>query len=474
VTSGSLLAGRWEILRPLGPEPAGAPRGAERPREALLARELSSGREVVVKLLHLDRMSGWKELEIFQREAEALKGIRHTRIPALLEAFRLEDERAPVFVLVREFVPGASLQEKVGGGWRATESQIMRIGAELAGIVAFLHDLRPPVIHRDINPNNVILGDDGEVHLVDFGGVQDPYTGGGTVIGTPGYAAFEQFVGRATPRSDLYAVAATLLFLLTHRNPADLPSAGLKPDFRSAAASAPLVRVLDNWLEPDQEKRTLAAGEAAALLARGAEGAPAAAEPEERSGVRRDAGIAPPPGSRIRVSEVPGGVEFRVPERGRGPGALALAGFAVFWLGFVGFWTHAAIAMRAPLFFPLFSIPFWCIGLLLAGWALKGLFGSVTISLGPGGLTFTRRLLFRSRSFTVPLSEAGPCVFDEGRGRSIPSGGALRLEAGARVLVFGGGLSRREGQWLQEALNDRLGAAGGALTALGRQVHPGS
>jgi hypothetical protein len=65
-------------------------------------------------------------------------------------------------------------------------------------------------------------------------------------------------------------------------------------------------------------------------------------------------------------------------------------------------------------------------------------------------------------------------VFDEGRGRSIPSGGALRLEAGARVLVFGGGLSRREGQWLQEALNDRLGAAGGALTALGRQVHPGS
>jgi hypothetical protein len=350
----------------------------------------------------------------------------------------------------------------VSGGWRATEDQIMRIGATLAGIVGFLHALRPPVVHRDINPNNVILDDRGDVHLVDFGSVQDPRAGPAavTVVGTPGYAAFEQFVGRATPRSDLYALAATLLFLLTHRNPADLPSTAMKPDFRSAAAvSAPLARVLDSWLEPDEEKRTLPVEEAAALLAAGPDGAAMTGEPEGQSAVPLPPGLAPPTGSRIRVREVEGGVQFRVPERGRGPGAAALAGFAVFWLGFVGFWTHAAIAMRAPLFFPLFSIPFWCAGLLLAWRALTGLFGSVTISFGPGGLTFTRRLFFFTRSVTVPLSEVGGCVFDDAPRGSVQRGGALRLEAGARILVFGGGLSRREGQWLQEALNERTRAS---------------
>ena len=126
-------------------------------------------------------------------------------------------------------------------------------------------------MHRDINPKNVLLGADGRVSLVDFGGVQDALrlqgAAGATLIGTPGYAPPEQVLGRATVRSDLYALAVTLVYLLTHRDPAGLPADDLKLDYRALIdVSPPLAAVLDSYLEPDESRRTLAPEQAIALL----------------------------------------------------------------------------------------------------------------------------------------------------------------------------------------------------------------
>lgn len=100
------------------------------------------------------------------------------------------------------------------------------IAKEVLEILIYLHELSPPVLHRDIKPSNLILGEDRHIYLVDFGAVQAQAAVTGvtfTIVGTSGYAPLEQFWGRAIPASDLYALGATLINLLTGIAPADLP-----------------------------------------------------------------------------------------------------------------------------------------------------------------------------------------------------------------------------------------------------------
>ena len=228
MTPGELLADRYEIVRALGRSPAGA---------TYLALDRSTGLPVAARLLHVGLVTDWKTVELFEREAGVLKTLHHPRIPAYVDSFRSDLPGDPRFVLVRQYVEGSDLQHLVDGGWRGTEEQVRRIGLQLVDVVSYIHSLRPPVIHRDITPRNVVFREDGEISLVDFGGVQDAIRlserSTTTMIGTPGYAPMEQFVGRATVRSDLYGLAATLVFLLTRRSPADLPMKAMKLDIAS-------------------------------------------------------------------------------------------------------------------------------------------------------------------------------------------------------------------------------------------------
>ena len=112
----------------------------------------------------------------------------------------------------------------------------------LLGVLGYLHTLNPPVVHRDIKPDNVIRGEDGRLWVVDFGAVRDFSTtmgGGSTVVGTYGYMAPEQFRGQAIPASDIYAVAATMLHLMTGRSPHELPQEKLKVVFRPMVQAPP-------------------------------------------------------------------------------------------------------------------------------------------------------------------------------------------------------------------------------------------
>ena len=451
MTSGELLGDRYRIERELGRGGAGI---------TFLVLDTRNGDRAVAKLLHLDLLQDWKAVELLEREAAVLKALHHECIPAYIDYFRADVGGMARFVLVRQFVEGTSLQEKVSAGWRATEAEICGIGARLLSVVDYIHSVRPPVIHRDINPRNIIQRDDGQVFLLDFGGVQDAIRlsagASSTMIGTPGYAPLEQFVGRASVRSDLYAVAATLLFLLTHTNPADLPTRGMKIDFRSVVeiSSGGLARVLSSWLEPDEARRTLPVAEAAALL-RGEE-VPGTREADAQSGQLRV-----PYGSRIRLDDRAGHFRVEIPERGGGRSS-AFGGFGIFWLGMVGFWTYFSVTAGAPLSFSLFSLPFWAVGFLLVFRSIYRLFGRVGISIGEEGVTFTRRFLFIRRVETVPLSDVGQCVLEEGMTRfgrtygyqrQLTSRSVLALELGARTSRFGGELSAREQEWLRDRIN---------------------
>lgn len=490
---GETLSGKYEIVRELGRGGAGI---------TYLARETATGRDVVVKLLHLGLLGDWKTVELFEREAAVLRDLHHPCIPAYVDFFREELEGMPQFVLVREFVDGQSLQARVEAGWRATEQEIRDVGVRLANIVSYIHSVRPPVIHRDINPRNTIQRIDGEIFLLDFGGVQDAIRLSmavtNTIVGTPGYTPMEQFVGRASVRSDLYAVAATLLFLLTHRNPADLPVKEMKVDFASVIeiSSAGLARVLGNWLEPDESKRTLSIDDAIALLEHRVQPpAPQAQRAQTRAAEADAPGTGlpldrPPSGSRILRSVEGDAVRFLIPGGGMGRGIPAFGGFVFFWIMFGGFWSSSSFRSGRILSTTLISLPFIIMGLSSISWIVSSLFGKLGIEVGPGEFSWTRRLFFFSRRRSVPLSDVGECRLEEGRGSryrsrgtwgdswgnmdryrrdrgwgDLPryrshgrsrSGARLSLDVGVSTLRFGENLSEREREWLRDALNEEI------------------
>jgi Protein kinase domain len=131
---------------------------------------------------------------------------------------------------------------------------------DAAEVFDYLHHQTPPIIHRDIKPVNIIENAAGRFCLVDLGAATERLAGdaGSTVVGTFGYMAPEQFQGRASPASDVYALGATLLTLLTGLEPERLPHAGLGIDVRRALGDRVDVRLrtlLERMLEPDPERR---------------------------------------------------------------------------------------------------------------------------------------------------------------------------------------------------------------------------
>jgi aminoglycoside phosphotransferase (APT) family kinase protein len=284
--------GTYEVVRPLG-------RGGF--ADTYLARRAAEPRDVVLKVLRLDRAERWKTVELFEREARVLERLHHPSIPEHVDDFPLETADAPVgFALVQSFVPGPTLREVLRRGERLPEAAMRAWLTTLLEVCAYLHSQSPPVIHRDIHPGNVILREsDGLAVLIDFGIVQAALRSASTVsstaAGTFGYAPLEQFVGRATSASDLYSVAATYLAVASGLEPDRMPFARnriqVAETLRGVAVDAGLVLLLEEMTEPDAARRPQSATEvlerlrALGALAR-PHPAPAAPAPTARGEVR--------------------------------------------------------------------------------------------------------------------------------------------------------------------------------------------
>ena len=243
--SGEILADRYQCDRRLGKQ-AG--------RQTLLARDLKTQQQVVVKLLSFSSDFNWEDLKLFEREVETLKSLSHPAIPRYLDSFEIDTPNRKGFALVQTYIEAKSLQEYLSDGRTFSESEAQQLATALLDILAYLHQRQPPVIHRDIKPSNILLKNRsgnsvGEVYLVDFGAVQTLATQQGktvTVVGTYGYMPPEQFGGRAVPASDLYGLGATLIALITKQHPADLPQKDLQLEFEQFTQLSP---GFTNWLK---------------------------------------------------------------------------------------------------------------------------------------------------------------------------------------------------------------------------------
>ncbi|ARV59354.1 serine/threonine protein kinase [Nostocales cyanobacterium HT-58-2] len=245
-------------------------------RQTWLALDLQAPdtqkKQVVVKLLAFGGTVQWDDLKLFEREAQILQQLNHPRIPKYVDYFCI-DERTLWFGLVQEYIPGESLKELLALCKRFTEKQARKIAVEVLNILKDLHELNPAVLHRDIKPSNLIWGDEDKIYLVDFGAVQDKAAREGatfTVVGTYGYAPMEQFGGRAVAASDLYALGASLIHLLTGLSPSDLPQRDLRIQFTDQVSLSPsFVSWLQKMTEPAPEKRFATAREALIALKSG-------------------------------------------------------------------------------------------------------------------------------------------------------------------------------------------------------------
>lgn len=270
-----ILQDRYQLQRPLGRSAAG--------RQTWLAKDLSiePPESVVVKLLVFSEMQGWQDLRLFEREAQVLQNLDYPRIPHYRDYFLVNQTAQSALCwwgLVQDYVPGASLQELLEQGKRFSQQDVRRIAENVLQTLMYLHNLCPPVLHRDIKPSNLILDQAQQVWLVDFGAAQDQAALTGisfTVVGTVGYAPLEQFWGRAVAASDLYALGATLIHLLTGIAPVDLPQRDLKIQFGDRVASNPsFISWIEKLVEPSLERRFKSADEAYKALSQGQKSLP--------------------------------------------------------------------------------------------------------------------------------------------------------------------------------------------------------
>ena len=237
------------------------------------ALDRESDRQVAIKVLSLTGLDNWKKIELFEREAKILKQLNHPAIPQYIDYFQIETEKEIEFYLVRELAPDRSFADLIARGWLPEEKTVKDIAEKVLEILVYLQQLTPPVIHRDLKPQNIIYQPDtGKLFLVDFGAVRDTYhhtVMGSTVVGTYGYMAPEQFRGGAVLvlSTDLYGLGCTLLFLLMGNSPAELPQKKLKTDFRKAVKiDRSFADWIDKLIEPDTRQRFLTAQDALLVL----------------------------------------------------------------------------------------------------------------------------------------------------------------------------------------------------------------
>ncbi len=202
-----------------------------------------------------------KAYEHFEREAVLLSGLNHKQIAKVLDYF-VESGRQ---YMVLERIPGANLRSYIKDRGAVSEKQASKWAVELVDIISYLHKQDPPIVHRDLTPENLVLDMKGSLVLIDFGSANEFLgTVTGTLVGKPSYISPEQFSGHANLQSDLYSLGAVLYFMLTGVDPE--PLAVASPKSANPVVSGRLEELVSSLMQVDVRKRLRNIDEVSPLL----------------------------------------------------------------------------------------------------------------------------------------------------------------------------------------------------------------
>lgn len=209
-----ILQGRYEIRDQLGQGGMG---------KVYTAADLRlEGKRRVIKQLrddHYRREDHELAIEFFKREYRLLSTLEHPTIVQILDHFEEDDQ----YYIVMEYIEGSNLHEVLTQHRQEpfTEEEVLTWAIEICDVLAYLHGLDPPIIYRDLKPSNIMLDSKDRLKLIDFG-IARKFDEDGkevTKVVSAGYSPPEQYWGQASPASDIYALGATMQFLLTGKDP---------------------------------------------------------------------------------------------------------------------------------------------------------------------------------------------------------------------------------------------------------------
>lgn len=284
LNSGDVLNSRYRILHQLGQGGFG---------RTYLAEDINRFNERCVLKEFAPQLQGTfalsKAQELFEREAEVLYRLQHPQIPNFRELFPYKQENKGRLLLVQDYVEGQTYHQlfnhRARQEKRFSEAEIDQLLCQILPVLEYIHSMG--IIHRDISPDNIILRNTDKLPvLIDFGSIKgvenkaqsqlvevipnrEPLSLIGTVIGKYGYAPPEQFQrGIVFAHSDLYALAATAVVLLTGKKPQQLIDYdSYRWNWQEEVRLNPQLEwVLTIMLSPSPEKRFSSATEVIKML----------------------------------------------------------------------------------------------------------------------------------------------------------------------------------------------------------------
>lgn len=248
--------GRYRIIEQLG---AGG-QGTAYLSECINQTNNASALQVVLKEFVLPAEASLqvskRAFDRIEREAGLLKRLSHPQIVQLLDLF-VDDHRA---YLVLEHVPGRSLRQIVKDSGPLREADVVTIGIQMAAVLDHLHKQEPSIIHRDFTPENIILMPDGQIKLIDFDVAQQLESSATrTIVGKHSFISPEQFRGHPGTQSDVYALGASMYYLLTGHEP--LPISQAYPREVAPILSAEINNIVANCTAIELDDRFKSAAE---------------------------------------------------------------------------------------------------------------------------------------------------------------------------------------------------------------------
>src|SRR5947209_7158881 len=225
-------------------------------------------RNVAIKEMsqgHLTEAEREEAIGRFRQEYQFLSKLQHPNLPLIYDTFNEGDR----FYFVMDFIEGKTLLDllRASGGRPLPIGQVVDYAMQLCDVLSYLHMQTPPVIFRDLKPTNVMIREDGRLFLIDFGiarffkegKLQDT-----VLLGSPGYAPPEQHgSGQTSPRSDIYALGATMHCCLTGRDPFNAPDRFVFPPIRqyNPLVPADLDQLVQRMLALSERQRPASAQE---------------------------------------------------------------------------------------------------------------------------------------------------------------------------------------------------------------------
>jgi beta-lactam-binding protein with PASTA domain/predicted Ser/Thr protein kinase len=208
LADGAVVDGRYRIIRRIG---------SGGMADVYCAQDEHLGREVALKVLHRRFAQDAEFVERFRREASAAAGLQHAHVVGVYD----RGEHEGTYYIAMEYLRGRTLKDIVANEAPLDQLRVIDLGIQILQAAGFAH--RNGVVHRDFKPHNVIVDENGNAKVTDFGIARagaSEMTETGSIMGTAQYLSPEQAQGQeVTARSDLYSIGVMLYELLTGKLP---------------------------------------------------------------------------------------------------------------------------------------------------------------------------------------------------------------------------------------------------------------